>query len=181
MLVANAVNPPYKQKTINKIKAYLSVFITDTQLSTVCDKAVADVLALKNTSVMATNAMNVVMNSLTFSQMMSGLSIITCITNSFGSLSNAMTFLPAVTTVASNNLTPFLNQVLAKNAQMAANGKGVTAQTESMYMMMNQFATVTRVGTILQRVKSNSMTPGNWTLFNKCLGTVIFFSRYNLV
>uniref|UniRef100_A0A915DJW9 Uncharacterized protein n=1 Tax=Ditylenchus dipsaci TaxID=166011 RepID=A0A915DJW9_9BILA len=181
MLVANAVNPPYKQKTINKIKAYLSVFITDTQLSTVCDVVVADTLALKNTSVMASDVMDVVMNSLTTNQMMSGMSIMTCLTNAFGSMSNAMKFLPPVTAVAGNNLTPFLNQVLAKNAQMASNGKGITAKTESMYMMMNQFATITRVGTILQRVKTNSMTPGNWTLFNKCIGTIIFFSKYNLV
>uniref|UniRef100_A0A915DLA0 Uncharacterized protein n=1 Tax=Ditylenchus dipsaci TaxID=166011 RepID=A0A915DLA0_9BILA len=175
-----AAIPPYKQKTINKIKNYISAFLTDSQLSSLCDLILAGFLAGKTTTEMANDAMNTVMNSLTMTQMQTGLGLMSGITKDFGSLDGAMAFMSPVATIAGNNLTPFMKQVTAKVNSMKAKGKGTTATTLQMYHMMNEFFTQKRCQTILQRVKTNSMSPGNWTLFQKNLNSIVFFSKYNL-
>ncbi|KAI1726000.1 hypothetical protein DdX_02692 [Ditylenchus destructor] len=168
-----------KQKTINKIKAYLSTFITDSQLNKICDTISLDNFNGVDVGTMANNAINIVMNSLTLTQMMQGLKIIGALTTDFGSLDNAKAALAPVMDVAMNNLGPIFNQIQTKVKAMKAQGKGQTAAFQQQYKMLNAFLTQQRVQTILTRVKA-SLPASQWSLIVKDLGGAIFFSKYSL-
>uniref|UniRef100_A0A915DJR4 Uncharacterized protein n=1 Tax=Ditylenchus dipsaci TaxID=166011 RepID=A0A915DJR4_9BILA len=181
LIATETANPPYKQKSINKIKAYLTTFITDSQLSACVDIVVTDVQAGKNTSGILDEVKNEIMNSLTASQMTVGVQLFNYLNRDFGGLSNfEAIILDPVVVIASNNLMPFYNQTRNKIIEMQASSKGNTAVSKQMFHMFNSFLTLQRTTTILQRVKNDAMTPGNWTLVVQDFGEVIHFDKYNL-
>ncbi|KAI1713734.1 hypothetical protein Ddc_11759 [Ditylenchus destructor] len=80
--------------------------------------------------------------------------------------------------VVSNNISPLYAQIQKKVISMKAQGKGTNAIYPLQYKMINTFATVKRIQTILTRA-SLSIPPSNWTaVVNDAGGLPIFFSKY---
>uniref|UniRef100_A0AC35U6T7 Conserved secreted protein n=1 Tax=Rhabditophanes sp. KR3021 TaxID=114890 RepID=A0AC35U6T7_9BILA len=120
-----------KDKTINRVTALVSDFLSKDQLNTVATAF----SVLKPTQI--SKAFPV-----------------------YTTLSSALADkLPVVisnmTTVGTNNLMPFITQVLAQISKMEANKKGKTAISNKVYSMINQFFTRKRARTIFIRVKDN--------------------------
>ncbi|KAI1716176.1 hypothetical protein DdX_07209 [Ditylenchus destructor] len=166
-----------KQKTINKVKAYLSTFITDTQLDKACDLASNDTYYGANGTVILNDLKDTVMNSLTLTQMTIGLGVISKLTADFGSLQKALDALQPLLDTIANNINPFYDQVKKKITSMKAQGKGVSAIYPQAYKMFNTFVTQQRIKTIMTRC-SVSVPASNWTAVRKDTADIIYFSKY---
>ncbi|KAH7716783.1 hypothetical protein AAVH_15803 [Aphelenchoides avenae] len=162
-----------------RIKNLITAFITDTQLSGLCDIIAIGLYNGDTTDAIMTNAMALMMGSLTGSQMITGLGVYNGLNTALGGSTAAMTTLGKAKTVAYNNMAAFLSQVNTVIVIQKAAGKGQASCLYMEYYMANQFFTLTRVGTILGRLKAN-FTATEWTAVRKYLGSIIFFSKYGL-
>ncbi|KAI1729613.1 hypothetical protein DdX_01866 [Ditylenchus destructor] len=165
------------QKTINKVKSYLTTFITDDQLTSICTTVSNYSYHEAPTDKMMSDIIDKIMNSLTMTQMTIGLQVLSKLTNDFGSIDGAIAALTPLLNVVSNNIAPFYAQVQKKVKSMKAQGKGTNAIYPLQYKMINTFATQKRIQTILTRA-SVAVNPSNWTALVRDVGDIVFFSKY---
>uniref|UniRef100_A0A915E7F9 Uncharacterized protein n=1 Tax=Ditylenchus dipsaci TaxID=166011 RepID=A0A915E7F9_9BILA len=166
-----------EQKTINKVKAYVTNFLTDDQLHTICANLSVGIYQMKNTSQLADDVQTIILNSLTNSQTATIMPIMQSLNRDFGSLSAAKEAMKPMFTALSNNLTPVLEQMQAKDVDWTNEGKGQTACIAQQYRMIDSFFTVTRTKTIITRMKE-ATPPKNWTYIYNDLHDVVFFAKY---
>ncbi|KAI1717216.1 dynein light chain type 1 domain-containing protein [Ditylenchus destructor] len=116
------VNAGGKQKVIKKVKKLLTKFATDAQLGKICDALAVDIYNMADTHTLANDAINIVMKSLTGSQMTQGIQIYNQIVNDFGGMENAMNVLNQVIGIFTDNLGGILTSVQSKIQEMKDSG-----------------------------------------------------------
>uniref|UniRef100_A0A915E7F4 Uncharacterized protein n=1 Tax=Ditylenchus dipsaci TaxID=166011 RepID=A0A915E7F4_9BILA len=142
-----------EQKSINKVKAYLTTFLTDDQLHTILNNISIGCYQMKNITQLTSDAKTVVLSSLTGSQMMSVMPVYNAFNRDFGGLNAALEAMEPMFTALRNNLIPVLEQIQAKDFDWTNEGKGQTACIAQQYRMFNSFLTTNRMQTIMKERK----------------------------
>ncbi|KAH7723586.1 hypothetical protein AAVH_08853 [Aphelenchoides avenae] len=168
-----------EQITVNKIKALLTTFATDAQLGKICQSLGENMYNGQTVAQMGAGMQNIVMGSLSGSQMIDGLNIYNSVVNAIGGSAAAKAALSKAMTVFGNNLQPLVTQIQTKVNSMKSAGKPKATCLAQQSTMVNSFFTKARVQTIMQRLKTK-LAGKEWTAVRKGLTNVIKFGQYGL-
>ncbi|KAI1714873.1 hypothetical protein DdX_08142 [Ditylenchus destructor] len=173
------VNAGGKKQTIKKIKNLVTKFATDDQLGKILDALSLDLYNMEDTTTMANNAINIVLKSLTGTQMTQGVQIYNQLVNDFGGMDAAVSVLNQVIGVFNDNLGTIVTQIQTKIQSSKDSGKTQAQCLKQQYKMINKKFTKKMVKKIMTQIK-NTLSSSDWNIIKNDLGNLIFFSNYGL-
>ncbi|CAD5235129.1 unnamed protein product [Bursaphelenchus xylophilus] len=178
LLTVEGYDSPIKTKAINQCKKYVSVFLSDSEYSTMADYVVSQIYSgtswnsfkaaaiLKFTTVSPSKSANVVGLGTKY------------ITSNL--LSGGTTTVSNAISAVGNNVEPFYNQLLGYIKTKKSNGMLENGCYHNVYRLATQWITYNRVKLIMQRVKTKLGT--KWTTFTSAtyFGPLFEFGNYTL-
>ncbi|KAI1717703.1 hypothetical protein Ddc_09864 [Ditylenchus destructor] len=125
------------------------------------------------------DAINIVLKSLTGTQMTQGVQIYNQLVNDFGGMDAAISVLNQVIGVFNDNLGSIVTQIQTKIQSSKDSGKTQAQCLKQQYKLINKKFTKKMVKKIMTQIKT-TLSSSDWTIIKNDLGNLIFFSNYGL-
>uniref|UniRef100_A0A7E4VY98 Secreted protein n=1 Tax=Panagrellus redivivus TaxID=6233 RepID=A0A7E4VY98_PANRE len=175
---ANGQYTVERSKFLTKINNWVTSWITTAQFVQILDYMEPRVKSTSTMSELQSDAMSMVMSTLTASQMMTGVSLGTSFLFSYGGYTQPLNV--TMTTVL-KNLKPFMAQCVKMKAKSEVEGWTNDRTFTKAYRMANIFFTYRCSNIIFCRTQKNidAYKKGLWSFFTSKMSNIVKFSAQN--